>query len=96
MLNGNFRRTFHGGRVCATRGVASLPEDTKVRIMNKVRTFEDFTEDNDPFGEHDFGSFNIDDMTIYFKIDYYDERCQAGSEDPGDPEKTMRVRAEEW
>ena len=23
--------------------------------MNLVRTFDDFDEDNDPYGEHDFG-----------------------------------------
>jgi len=91
MLNDNFRRTFHGGRVFTTIGVTSLPEDTKIRIMDKVRSFEDFSEDNDPFGDHDFGTFCIDGMTIFFKIDYYDQCCQAGSEDPSDPEKTTRV-----
>ena len=100
LLNDSFRRTFHGGRVCTTNGITLLPEDTKIRILDRVRSFEDFNEDNDPHGEHDFGSFSIDGMTIFFKIDYYDQCCQAGSEDPSDPEKTTRVltilRAEEW
>jgi len=100
LLNDNFRRTFHGGRVCTTNGIALLPEDTKIRILDRVRSFEDFDEDNDPHGEHDFGTFSIDGMIIFFKIDYYDQCCQAGSEDPSDPKKTTRVltilRAEEW
>lgn len=100
MLNDDFRRTFQGGRVCMTRGVASLDEKKLVRIQNKVRSFDEFTEDNDPFGEHDFGAFMIDGESFFWKIDYYDQMCQGGSEDPSDPDKTTRVltilKAEEW
>ena len=42
-------------------------------------------------GEHDFGSFEVAGEKFFWKIDYYDERCEFGSEDPADPEKTMRV-----
>ena len=59
-----------------------------------------FTKDNDPHGEHDFGSFEIEGETYFFKLDYYALDMDGGSEDPADPEKTTRVltimRADEY
>ena len=46
---------------------------------------------NDPHGEHDFGSFEIDDRKVFWKIDCYDAAMEFGSEDPADPSKTTRV-----
>ena len=51
----------------------------------------DFTEDNDPHGEHDFGSFELAGRKFFWKIDYYDANMEFGSEDPADPAKTTRV-----
>ena len=62
--------------------------------------FDKFDSDNDPHREHDFGSFEIDGETYFFKIDYYALDMDGGSEDPADPEKTTRVltimRADEY
>jgi Protein of unknown function (DUF3768) len=91
MLNDNFRGTFIGGQVVMTAGVNELPMDVKAKALLMVRSFNDFTRDNDPYGEHDFGFFEIDDETFYWKIDYYDVACRLGSEDPADPAKTTRV-----
>ncbi len=91
VLNDNFRSTFLGGRVVLTRGVSELPLDVKAKALLLVKTFKDFTGDNDPYGEHDFGHFELAGDTFYWKIDYYDSDCQYGSEDPTDPEKTTRV-----
>ena len=100
VLNDNFRCTFVGGSVVMTPGVAELPLDTKARIILAVQSFDQFTNDNDPHGEHDFGSFEIGGETYFFKIDYYDVDMESGSEDPADPEKTTRVltimRADEY
>ena len=90
-LNDAFRRTFSGGRVTLTSGVDALPDLIKARALQLVRIFDDFSEDNDPHGEHDFGSFELANFTFFWKIDYYDERCESGSEDPSDPERTTRV-----
>jgi hypothetical protein len=73
-----------------TCGVADLPEMVKATLQ-LVASFDDFTEDNDPSGEHDFGSFEVAGEKFFWKIDYYDEVCEFGSEDPADPEKTTRV-----
>ena len=91
MLNDNFRSTFIGGHVLMTAGVSELPMDVKANALLKVKSFNEFTRDNDPYGEHDFGFFEVAGDTFYWKIDYYDTDCQQGSEDPSDPAKTTRV-----
>jgi hypothetical protein len=90
-LNDAFRRTFAGGRVMLTYGVDALPDAIKVKALQLVRIFDRFSEDNDPYGERDFGSFDLSDSKFFWKIDYYDERCEFGSEDPSDPKRTTRV-----
>ena len=100
VLNDNFRSTFVGGRVLTTAGVAELPVDTKARLLLAVQSFGNFTNDNDPHGEHDFGSIELEGERYFFKLDYYDSECRYGSEDPSDPTKTTRVltimRADEY
>src|SRR5262245_32765417 len=91
VLNDNFRSTFIGGQVVMTAGVAALHLDVKARAMIAVQTFTEFNADNDPHGEHDFGSFEIDGEKFFWKIDYYDRDLEAGSEDPADPHLTSRV-----
>lgn len=91
VLNDNFRSTFIGGQVLITAGVDQLPMDVKANALLMVKSFNEFTRDNDPYGEHDFGTFETAGETFYWKIDYYDVERQAGSEDPSDPEKTTRV-----
>jgi Protein of unknown function (DUF3768) len=91
VLNDNFRSTFIGGQVLLSSGVCELPIDIKAQALLAVKTFKDFTGDNDPYGEHDFGLFEVAGDTFYWKIDYYDLDCRYGSEDPSDPEKTSRV-----
>jgi hypothetical protein len=91
VLNDNFRSTFIGGQVVMTAGVADLPMDVKARALIQVQRFASFTADNDPHGEHDFGSFEVAGEKFFWKIDYYDPDMTFGSEDPADPEKTRRV-----
>jgi hypothetical protein len=51
-----------------TAGVAALPFADQAAIVGKVMSFEDFTEDNDPHGEHDFGAFDFKRERIFWKI----------------------------
>ena len=90
-LNDAFRRTFVGGKVTMTAGVAALPSNELAKVLSAVRTFKDFDGDNDPHMEHDFGSFDIDDSKFFWKIDYYDASMEGGSENPSDPAQTTRV-----
>ena len=100
VLNDNFRSTLIGGQVVMTQGVNDLTLGTKARVLLAVQSFNDFTSDNDPHHEHDFGSFEIEGETYFFKLDYYAPDMDGGSEDPADPEKTARVltimRADEY
>jgi hypothetical protein len=90
-LNDAFRTTFQGGQVHITAGVSTLPPILACEVLQKVRAFTDFTPDNDPYGEHDFGAFELAGHKFLWKIDYYDKSMTFGSEDPADPDKTTRV-----
>jgi hypothetical protein len=63
--------------------------------FNGLRPSEDrrsqFTTDNDPNGEHDFGSFTLVGRKFFWKIEYYDKELRYGSENPADPGVTTRV-----
>jgi Protein of unknown function (DUF3768) len=100
VLNDNFRSTFVGGQVMLTQGVAELPLDTKARVLLAVQSFSNFTKDNDPHGEHDFGSIEVEGEAYFFKVDYYALDMECGSEDSADPIVTARVltimRADEY
>lgn len=60
-------------------------------IIRKVQTFNRFTPDNDPHDEHDFGVFEHEGQTIFWKIDTYDLDLNMHSLDPSDPAVTARV-----
>ncbi len=90
-LNDRFRMSFTGGRFTMTDGVNALPERTKVAVIQNVRGYSKFGPDNDPWHEHDFGSFALAGEKFFWKIDYYDKSMDAGSEDPSDPAQTTRV-----
>jgi hypothetical protein len=98
-LNDNFRTTLRGGRVLLTAGVSELPAETRAAILFAVRSFNKFDADNDPHREHDFGSFEIEGVTYFWKIDYYAPDLRSGAENPALPE-TSRVltimRADEY
>jgi hypothetical protein len=90
-LNDAFRKSFAGGKVVMTASVAALPDMVRANALIEVSLFNRFTEDNDPHGEHDFGSFDLVGRKFFWTIDTYDANMEFGSEDPSDPEKTTRV-----
>lgn len=100
VLNDRFRRTFNGGKVLMTSGVSELPLPQQITLMNLVRTFDDFSEDNDPYGEHDFGKIDLNGTAYFWKIDYYDVDLLGYSPDPTDETVSRRVltvmRADEY
>lgn len=52
-----------------TQGINALDTETVIAILAKVKDFDLFTPDNDPYAEHDFGSFMHDEKKIFWKID---------------------------
>lgn len=90
-LNDNLRKHLIGGKVMLSHGICFKPTNEKAEILNQVRCFNNFTEDNDPYNEHDFGSFDYKGEKIFWKIDYYDKDNRFMSENPADVTKTNRV-----
>ncbi|MGA2496081.1 MAG: DUF3768 domain-containing protein [Roseiarcus sp.] len=92
-LNDAFRKSLDPnlGKLMMTSGVSTLPNDVRAMAIREVETFDAFGRDNDPHGEHDFGSFDLAGHKFFFKVDYYDPRLEFGSDDPADPAKTTRV-----
>ena len=90
-LNDPLRRDLVGGRIFMTPGVQGLGDKVVSQVLLEIMAFDDFTPDNDPYGEHDFGRLKIAGQTILWKIDYYDRSLCYGSPDPADEAVTTRV-----
>jgi hypothetical protein len=90
-LNNLFRDTLIGGRVVFSMAVAALPLSKRQEVVGKVTEYKDFTYENDPHYEADFGAFKFEGDRYFWKIDYYDKKLENGSEDPADPKQTTRV-----
>lgn len=75
----------------ATAGVTARGAAFLAASINAVREFANFSDGNDPYGEHDFAAIEVDGERLFWKIDYYDHTLTAGSPDPSDPRLTKRV-----
>lgn len=91
--NDTFRRTATSGIVFTATLAAEGPV-TMALLLARVRAFDAFTPDNDPYGEHDYGSFehalsmggSPRTETILWKIDIFaDASLTAGADDPLSP-----------
>ena len=60
-------------------------------VLKEVQGYKAFTPINDPFSEHDFGSIQLGENIIFWKIDYYDLDLHMHSPDPSDETVTARV-----
>jgi hypothetical protein len=90
-LNDDLRQNLSAGTALITPGIAALGAEAVARIVKTIAVYDDFCHANDPYEEHDFGSFEVDGQTIFFKIDYYDKVLAFHSPDPADPSVTERV-----
>ena len=72
LVNDRFRHSGEG--VVLTNGVQSIPNLNG--LMKRIRDFNHFTKDNDPYGEHDFGKVTWLGFEIFWKIDYYDQSLE--------------------
>ncbi len=91
LLNDQARTTLTNCKLIITRGIDLLGKEAVGCILNLVTHFDDFSEHNDPFGEHDFGAIEYEGNTIFWKIDYYDLDLINHSPGPNDPHVTRRV-----
>lgn len=101
-LNDCFRKSIPAasgvpGRVMLTPGIQHLTDDEiepgkhLPTLFRTIHEFDAFDEGNDPHHEHDFGALEFNGSKVFFKIDYYAPDLTHGSEDPADPEQTIRV-----
>ena len=100
-LNDRFRNSLTDapgsvpGQVLITSGVQELVaqhvSSTLEDVMNTVSAFDNFEMDNDPYGEHDFGAFDLLGKKLFWKLDYYAPDIKSGSADPTDIGQTVQV-----
>lgn len=74
--NDRFRQS--GFEVILTQGARALKN--LEGLLGRIRMFNDFNDDNDPYGEHDFGCLKWEDEKVFWKIDYYDQNMEYGAE----------------
>jgi hypothetical protein len=71
-----------------TPGVQAMND--KKGLLMAIAKFKDFTEENDPYGEHDFGSLTWENEKVFWKIDYYDKNLEDGAM-PTDPDAVRMI-----
>lgn len=93
LLNDTFRKRpgLGLGKVVLTRGVVTMPPGFARKALEAVQHFDAFDRANDPNGEHDFVSVEVDGHRVFGKIDYLDREMEYGSPDPANPDVTTRV-----
>lgn len=64
-----------------TASVAALSKEDLNDLIMAVRTFDAFTKDNDPYGEHDVGIVTVNEQVYLWKFDYYDDDFEFYKED---------------
>lgn len=90
-----------------TIGFQSLSDADRFAALAAITRFSQFDDDNDPYGEHDFGAvYGLasgawtqdrpeDELsiaqTVFWKVDCYDNDMMFGSEAPWDETRTKRV-----
>src|SRR4051794_14377244 len=90
-LNDQLRRSLTGGVLVMTKGIIALGAQRQLTILSAIASFDDFSPENDPYGEHDFGALTIDGTRVLFKVDYLDRGLTGHSPDPADATVTARV-----
>ncbi len=79
-------------QIMMTQGFkAFIEENDETEVIMAIALFDDFTEDNDPYGEHDFIILKYQGQSLYAKFDYYDRSLEYGSPDPANLAVTCRV-----
>ena len=82
---------FQHGTVVLTTGVQAYDEEWLQVISDSIARYDNFPKDNDPHGEHDFGSFEMAGEKLFWKVDYFDLDLKCHSLDAANPDVTHRV-----
>lgn len=76
-----------GLNVVLTKKAAELPDTEE--LLYTVRSFNRFTQKDDPYGWHDLGYFDWKGQRMLWKIDYFDDQLKQFEEPLSD--KCKRV-----
>lgn len=79
------------GKIIFTPGILALGPEFLTLLQLNVAGFDDFTQDNDPWGDHSFGVVEICGVRTYWKIDLFNEAMDFAPDDPTDAQRTFRV-----
>ena len=91
VLNDRARQGKDHCRIMLTRGVLACDPLTVAELMIAVEGFDEFTPDNDPYVENDFGAIILEGIMFFWKMDCWDSDLQMQSPDPTDTNVTTRV-----
>lgn len=75
-LNDAFRKG--GSGITVTPGVQVL--ENLHLLIDEIRSYSEFNENNNPYDEHDFGTVHWHGEKVFWKIDYYDQKLEYGEE----------------
>ncbi|MGB0967621.1 MAG: DUF3768 domain-containing protein [Halocynthiibacter sp.] len=79
------------GTTLFTPGVADMGDSFVLAALIAIAEYQEFSEENDPYGEHDFGSVKVMGQKVFWKIDLYDTELTYQSDRPYSPHHTRRV-----
>ena len=101
LISGELFKADSKDKAFITRGASIFVNGmNRMQFLNNVALYRNFTEDNNPHGERDFGNFMYQKEKIFWKIDYKDNSMTYHSPDASDPSQTIRVltimKASEW
>jgi hypothetical protein len=101
LITGELFKADSKDKAYITRGASIFANGmNRMQFLNNVALYKNFTEDNNPHGERDFGNFMYQKEKIFWKIDYKDNAMMYHSPDASDPSQTIRVltimKASEW
>ena len=101
LISGELFKAENKDKAYITRGASIFVNGmNRMQFLNNVALYRNFTEDNNPYGERDFGNFMYQKEKIFWKIDYKDNSMMYHSPDASDPSQTIRVltimKASEW
>ena len=96
-LNDQLRCKAIGGRIVITRGIQALGADDLRAVLLAVARFDDFSEDNDPWGEHDCATLTVNGHRVIFKVDLYEDPEVKGADGQSVTTRVLTIMlAEEW
>jgi hypothetical protein len=84
------------GAIHFSRSVGLLPPQQQQQLLQLLKEFNSFSPDNDPYGERDFVTLELDGERYFFKIDYFEKSAwlkgeEIGADTPEDVNTTWRV-----